>query len=170
MRFICPAITSIITNTNHWQSPLRMFINGKQKGEISSTEGTTQGDPWPWQCMPWSSLHSSCVYMTCAKVRSKYAWYADNATGTATCQNLKDWWGKLSIIAPPVWIPSQCIQNLPIVVKEEHEEKAREIFSNTTVNITTQCKCHLGAATGSNTFTEEYVSNKVTKWVQEVNA
>lgn len=43
MRLICPAITTILENT--YQSPVRMFITGEEKGKILSTDGTTQGDP-----------------------------------------------------------------------------------------------------------------------------
>ena len=43
MHFICPAIATILENT--YQSPVRMFVAGQEKGEISSTEGTYKGDP-----------------------------------------------------------------------------------------------------------------------------
>ena len=164
MRFICPAVTTILTNT--YQSPVRMFINGKQKGEISSTEGTTQGDPLAMAMYALAvtpliqRLHDLCQGV-------KQVWYADDATGAATCHNLRDWWDKLSIIGPPFGYHPNASKTY-LVVKEEHEGKARQIFANTAVNITTQGKRHLGAAIGSNIFTEEYVSNKVTKWTQEV--
>ena len=48
-----------------------------------------------------------------------------------------------------------------LVVKQNYEEVVRQIFSDTDVCITTQVKRHLGAALGSKTFTEEYVSDKV---------
>ena len=41
MPFICPSLATILSNT--YQSPTRMIIGSR--GEISSSEGTTQGDP-----------------------------------------------------------------------------------------------------------------------------
>ena len=55
-----------------------------------------------------------------------------------------------------------------LVVKPEHEETARQLFTDTDVNISIEGKRHLGAALGSRTFTEEYVTNKVQGWTQEI--
>ena len=41
IQVICPAISTILSNT--YQAPIKLFIVGK--GEIDSNEGTTQGDP-----------------------------------------------------------------------------------------------------------------------------
>ena len=53
-------------------------------------------------------------------------------------------------------------------MKEDHENKAKALFADTDVHITTNGKHHLGAALGANTFTEEYVSGKVKEWVNEI--
>ena len=87
MHFICPAVTTILTNT--YQSPVRMFINGKQKGEISSTEGTTQGDPLAM------AMHALAITPLILRLHDlcegvKQVWFADDATGAATCHNLRD--------------------------------------------------------------------------------
>ena len=37
----CPSLAQVLINT--YRAPVRLFITGS--GEISSTEGTTQGDP-----------------------------------------------------------------------------------------------------------------------------
>ncbi len=55
-----------------------------------------------------------------------------------------------------------------MVVKQEHETKARQLFAYTDVHITIQGKRHLGAAIGSRTFTEEYVCGKVHAWTDEI--
>ena len=55
-----------------------------------------------------------------------------------------------------------------MIVKEEHETKAKALSADTDVNITNNGKRHLGAALGANTFTEEYVSSKVVEWVTEI--
>ena len=55
-----------------------------------------------------------------------------------------------------------------LIVKPEKERPAKEIFSDTTINITTEDRKLLGAALGSRDFFEEYVDKKVEKWVAQV--
>ena len=57
-----------------------------------------------------------------------------------------------------------------LIVKEEHESKAKELFADTDVHITINGKRHLGAAIGAKSFTEEYVSRKVGEWVNEIKS
>ena len=52
-------------------------------------------------------------------------------------------------------------QNTHLVVKEEYEERARQLFRDTNTQISIHRKCHLGAALGSRTFTKECVHDKV---------
>ena len=46
-------------------------------------------------------------------------------------------------------------------MKLEKERPAKEIFSETSINITTEGRKHLGASLGSREFFEEYVDEKV---------
>ena len=55
-----------------------------------------------------------------------------------------------------------------LIVKPEKERPAKEIFSETTINITTEGRKHQGAALGSRDFFEEYVDEKVEEWVAQV--
>ena len=48
------------------------------------------------------------------------------------------------------------------------EQDARLIFGDTKINITTEGKRHLGAALGSTAFKEQYVSDKVEEWCEEL--
>ena len=43
-----------------------------------------------------------------------------------------------------------------------------EAFKETAVNATAQGQRHLGAAIGSREYVEEYVNDKVTKWISEI--
>ena len=49
---LCPSFSTILNNT--YGAPIRLFTG---EGELSSTEGTTQGTPSLWQCMPLPLLH-----------------------------------------------------------------------------------------------------------------
>ena len=53
-------------------------------------------------------------------------------------------------------------------MKPEKERAAKEIFSETTINITTEGRKQIGAALGSRDFCEEYVDEKVEEWVAQV--
>ena len=55
-----------------------------------------------------------------------------------------------------------------LIVKPDKEQAAKEIFSETAINITTEDRKHLGAALGSRDFLEEYVGEKVEEWVAQV--
>ena len=94
-------------------------------------------------------------------------WFADDATGAASCSNLRSWWDTLSSRGPAFGYHPNASKTY-LVVKQEHETSARQLFADTEVHITLQGKRHLGAAIGSKSFTEEYVRNKVETWTNEI--
>ena len=55
-------------------------------------------------------------------------------------------------------------------MKDEHEQTANSLFSDTAIKITIHGKRHLGAVIGigSSSFAEEYVRAKVVEWMEEV--
>ena len=105
---LCPPLAQVLINT--YSHPVRLFItNG---GEIQSTEGTTQGDPLAM------AMYAIATIPLIRKLKEKcpdvkQAWYADDATGAASCNNLRSWWNELSRLGPPLWLSSQPSQNIP---------------------------------------------------------
>ena len=94
--------------------------------------------------------------------------YADNATGAASCSELRAW--KDVLLAQGQGFG--CFPNeskTHMIVKEEYLEKAKQIFAGTNLNISVEGKCHLGAAIGSRKYTEQYVLEQVLVWTQENN-
>ena len=55
-----------------------------------------------------------------------------------------------------------------LIVKERFEAKAKAIFGKSGIKISTRGERHMGAVVGSERFKDEYVSNKVEKWVQDI--
>ena len=49
------------------------------------------------------------------------------------------------------------------------EAQARSLFSNTQINITSEGRPYLGAALGTQEYVRAYVSEKVRKWIDELN-
>ena len=159
---LCPPLAQVLINT--YRVPVRLFITGG--GEIASTEGTTQGDPLAM------AMYALAVTPLIDELRSRcpdvhQVWYADDATGASTCRNLRAWWNGLADLGPTFGYHPNASKTY-LVVKEEHETCATQLFADTNVHITTHGKRHLGAALGSKTFTEEYVSAKVLGWTKEI--
>ena len=128
---------------------IRCIICGD--GEIASSEGTTQGDPLAM------AMYALAVKPLIEKLKSdatnvKQVWYADDATGAGTCDDLKKFWEVHG--ADYGYNPNGAKTH--IVVKADHFEKARELFKGTGINITTEGKRHLGAAIDSRSYTVEW--------------
>ena len=81
---LCPPLAQVLTNT--YRHPVRLFTTSR--GEISSTEGTTQGDPL---AMAMYAIAITPLIMKLKESRPnvKQAWYADDATGASTCSSLR---------------------------------------------------------------------------------
>ena len=94
-------------------------------------------------------------------------WFADDATATASCERLKQWWDALSTFGPHFGYSPNATKTI-LVVKDEHEQTANSLFSDTGIKITIHGKRHLGAVIGSSAFAEEYVQGKVAEWMEEV--
>ena len=146
LRFICPALATILANT--YQSPTRLFVTGG--GEIASSEGTTQGDPLGL------AMYALAVVPLINKLQQKHQqaqqdWFADDATATSTCQQLRAWWDDLASLGPSFGYYSKAAKT-SLVVKKEFVEEAERIFADTNISITSSSKRHLGAANGSQSF------------------
>ena len=68
------------------------------------------------------------------------------------CDDLRKWWESLQAHGTRYgYHPNASKTHL--VVKTEHAVRAREMFANTGINITTEGKRHLGAVIGSRSYT-----------------
>ena len=162
LRYGRPPLAQVLFNT--YQAPVRCVIQGS--GEVSSSEGTTQGDPLAM------AMYALAVRPLIDRLQSpcptvKQVWYADDATGAATCSELRTWWDTLLAQGQSFgYHPNASKTHL--IVKEQFLDEARRLFEGTNVNITVHGKRHLGAAIGSREYTEQYVGDKVKAWTQEL--
>ena len=90
IRIICPVIATYLANS--YASEARMFIHGKF--EISSSEGTVQGDPL---AMPWFSLNTLTLieHLSLVTPGIKQVWLADDASAGGSLDSLVTWYGNL---------------------------------------------------------------------------
>ena len=117
---------------NTSRAPIRCIICGD--GEITSSEGTTQGDPLAM------AMYALAVKPLIGKLKSdarnvKKIWYADDDTGAGTCDDLRIFWDSLQVHGAGYgYHPNAAKTHL--LVKAQHAEKARELFAGTGINIT----------------------------------
>ena len=84
---------------------------------------------------------------------AKQCWFADDATGAESLEEVKQWWDALREAGPPLgYYPNS--KKCWLVVKPEKEGRAKEMFA--------------GTALGSRSYLEQYVGGKVEDWVVEL--
>ena len=158
INYLCPPLSKVLTNT-YRKDPL--FIDGET---ILSQEGTTQGDPLT---MPMYAIAVKPLINQMEEDNVKQVWFADDATAGGNLTHLKAWWDRLSEKGPDSgYHPNPSKTSL--IVKEGKLLEAKQVFEKSGVSITVEGKKHLGAAIGTNTFIESYVTNKVSGWVSEI--
>ncbi len=165
IRILCPEIATFIWNC--YQRPARLFVVGGI--EILSLEGTTQGDPtamyvYALGIVPLIVILSE-PYSNEEKVRQSA--FADDLAGGGTLTQLRRWWDLIISMGKFVGYYAKASKSW-LIVKEEHRDNAEKIFEGTGIQITTEGKRHLGAVVGSNTFKENYVSNLVDDWIEQL--
>ena len=161
IRVLCPTIATYAINT--YREPARLFITGGK--ELKSAEGTTQGDPLAMSLYA-ISLQPLITHLNVSSL-AKQCWFADDATGSGSLEELKKWWNELIETGPGLGYYLNA-KKCWLITKPEKEEAARDVFDGIAINITTQGHKHLGAALGSRSYLEEYVSGKVEDWVSQV--
>ena len=164
IQYICPVIHTFVYNC--YNVPTRLFIIGGK--EIKSTEGTTQGDPTAMATYALGLVPLlECLLNSEPEHKPKMVAFADDLTGAGNLADLHSWWHQLLNIGPKYGYfpkPSKSY----IIVKEEKLDLAKVMFSGTRINITSSGKRHLGAVIGSKEYKDEYVTNLVFRWKNEL--
>ena len=164
IQYTCPPFAKVLINT--YRQPSRLFVAGGK--EISSREGTTQGDnlAGPFYALGTTPLQNK-LRETSPEI--KQVWLADDATGGGSITNLKSWWD--TIINEGVKFGYYVNENKSwLILKDPSKiQLARDTFQGTAINFTTEGMRHLGAALGSEDFKTRYVSDKVAKWCEEIH-
>ena len=145
IRILCPALATYAINT--YRVPARLFVTGGK--ELSSAEGTTQGDPLAMSFYA-ISLQPLITHLNgCSN--AKQCWFADDATGVGLIEELKEWWDVLNDVGPTIgYLPNA--KKCWLITKPDKEETARKVFAGTAVNVSSQGQQHLGAVLGSREY------------------
>ena len=153
---LCPTIL-----INSYRASSELFIDGDV---LYSQEGTTQGDPL---AMPFYALATVPLIkrLTCTVDQT---WYADDAAATGKIGNLRKWWDDISSCGPSYGYYANATETW-LVTKPGFQSEAAAAFGDTNVNVTYEGRPYLGAALGSSTYVNEFVSGKVQQWSKELN-
>ena len=82
---------------------------------------------------------------------TKHVAFADDLTGAGKLIQIKSWWDHLQTMGPKYGYYPKPSKSF-IIVKHQYEQKAREIFSNTNINVTVSRANHLGAVISDLSF------------------
>ena len=81
--------------------------------------------------------------------------FSDDFTVAGKLATIRDYGGKLTVLGPKYgYFPEA--SNSYLIVKEDKLSEARNVFSDSDVNITIEGERHFGAVIGSNEYREEY--------------
>ena len=161
---ICPIVSTYAHNC--YSTHARLFVLGGK--ELSSTEGTTQGDPTAMAYYAIGSLPFCWMINSNTTNPIKQVAYADDLTGAGNVANLRSWFQRITEIGPKFGYNAEPTKSW-LIVKEEKFDEAERVFAGTGVNITTDGKKHLGAAIGSDNFRTVFISDLVEKWVSQID-
>jgi len=159
IKHLCPALSKVLINT--YREHIQLFIDGES---IPSQEGTTQGDPLAM------AMYVVAVTPLIHRLSDEYmkqVWFADDASAGGRLEHIKNWWDNISQIGPEYgYFPNA--SKTWLVVKEDHLVRAREIFQDCSLNITSQGWPYLGAPLGTEEYSKQFVIEKVLEWKEEL--
>ena len=168
IKILCPSISPYVTN--YYSSPTDLYIQDGRS--IKSEEGTTQGDPTAMAIyalgitplLAWLSKKSNEGNSASA---SKHVAFADDLNGIGTVESLKMLWSLLEGKGKKIGYYVNAKRSY-LIVKEQYKDKAKEIFEDTSIKISTEGHRHLGSVIGSKQFSENYISSLISQWCEEI--
>ena len=165
VQYLCPQLSTYVRNC--YKVPSRLFVAGGV--EITSSEGTTQGDP---SAMP-SYAVGILPFLSMIKPVDhpelmKHVAYADDLGGGSKLEKLREWWDKTEELGPSYgYYPKP--EKSWLIVKETELERAAEIFHGTNINITIHGHKYLGGFIGTQAAIYEYVQSLVDDWMDQLD-
>ena len=153
IRISCPEISTFILN--FYRKASRLFYDG---GEISSDEGTTQGD-----AVAMAMYALGIKNLLQPELRTRKVFFAVDGVSGGMLNEVKHCWRTLQLSGPSIgYFPNA--GKTWLITKPQHYEVAKTMFADTGISVTTSGAKHLGAAIGEKAFVDSYLQAKVEKW------
>ena len=159
IQFLCPAASKILINC--YRSSTALFVGGTS---LLSQEGTTQGDPLAMTMFALATVPLIQAVKTSETIQS---WFADDAASGGRLRRLRAWWDTLVQKGPAFGYHPNSIKTVLVVKPAKHQE-AVEVFDKTGIQIRVDGKAYLGGYVGQKEPAENYLKEKIKKWVNEV--
>ena len=83
-------------------------------------------------------------------------------------ESLKKWWSLLEKEGKKFGYNVNAKKSY-LIVKEQYKDKAKEIFEDTNIKISTEGHQHLGSVIESKQFSESYISSLINQWCEEIS-
>ena len=165
---LCPPFYQYLQNT--YQVPAQLIIPGDETYKtIMSEEGCTQGDV---AAMGKYGIATKPLIEKLSEntdiEKCKQVWYAEDSSAAGKLSEMRKWWDVLCQAGPDYGYYPLATKTI-LIVKPHHRQLAEEIFGGSGVKITTEGERHMGAVIGSERCKEEYVVNKIKKWIDDVS-
>ena len=158
VRVICPSFSTVLINM--YRAPARLFISGG--GEMLSMGGTTQGDNL---AVSFYAVGTSVLIYSNNTARQ--IWLADDVSAGGKLDQLKTWWENVIREGERFGYIVNKGKSWLILKDAGKVEYAKQLFDSS-INIITEGKRHLGASVGSNEFTIQYMESKVNDWLNQL--
>ena len=162
IQILCPEFATIAINM--YRAPCRLFVCGT---EITSSEGTTQGDNLAM------SLFAIATLPVLRKLEQlqvvSQVWLADDATSVGTFESLYKWWTTIINEGKKYGYYINQIKSCLILKNKEDLPKVRDIFKDCEISIKLGGQRHLGAVVGSDEYKDLYIKNLVNEWCSMLN-
>ena len=159
IQHLCPSFSTILINI--YRRDVNLYIGGET---LLSEESTTQGDPL---AMPMYALGVVPLINSLSDDFVSQVWYADDATACGCLSDVRRWWDHLVTSGPAYgYFPNP--SKTCLIVKPAFYNAAVSIFGNSGVMITAEGKRHLGAALGTDSFVNLFVTQTVSVWKHEL--
>ena len=163
---VCPPLAVFVRNC--YAENLRLFVIGGV--ELSSREGTTQGDPVAMAIYA-VAIIPLILMLVEASVAQNHATisagFADDLTAAGKIDELLFWWKKLCSLGPDFGYYPEATKSW-LITKQRFETVARNTFRDSKVNITIEGKRHLGATIGSEGYKKSFVWDKVKELIDQL--
>ena len=167
---LCPLLHTYLFN--HYQTPANLLISnnvGQECATLVSEEGCTQGDvsAMAFYALGVKPLVDS-LSSHCSPGHCQQSWYADDSDAVGKLLAIKGWWDKLIHLGPKYGYFPNARKTVLILKTPELINQAKALFRGSGIVIKTDGHKYLGAAIGSSAYKNNYVREKIKKWVQDV--
>lgn len=159
---LCPALSGVFNNT--YAKPVRLFVTGG--GEITSREGTCQGDPLAM------AFYAVAITPLIQQLQNEcpstnQCWYADDDGAADKLVLLRRYWDKLVEIGPGFGYFPNAVKTI-LLPKPEHITEAKHIFAGTGIDIQSEGCRYLGGALGQQEFCSAYIKSMADRWCAQL--